>query len=953
MLRRPESSKLIREAFASPLGSTSRKKAQQTFRIMSKLSSSYDGAGGPGMMSNQMPYGQESQQEIGPTTISNENSKGMVIFNRIPKPRIIYGKAAPKPLTLDGGGGPGFTPPTSATSSLFSLPQFNNGGLTSLSPSYRLPSSPQVNASVTGGTSSLSTSPAVRPIPPWLYSTFATPFTSNPSKLSSDLSISSLAGVQAPPKGKLASLDPNYTLPTTLQENKPIGFALSGTPDSSLSMSPSNGTVRPIWDAIKGVFTFGNQAQTSIPPVPKTSSNAGTTTVLGGGVPTPTTGVPSFYSTLGGGTATTTSSSPSQPQPQTGGVTGGLSSLGNAGGNAVTQSGVNNGIQSVGEAGSFTDRLVNTESGGDYSAVGSLIQNGENAGYRALGKYQIMPNLHFSTIGLDPNNEEDVKRFLTTPSLQDTLYKKIIEDLATKYNGDEAKIAAAYFGGDKAAQAYGTPEGDKITDGHMSINQYVNSIIGGTSGTSSGSSVGTDSAPTGVVATAADYIKKNLGAGQFVLDTLKTEGGTLNERAAKNKASVWKDYDIEKLKLDEVTLKNEVRDLPKDQADYIRSRDTYLKETDQAIADYMVYMQENNDMSDPAVKQQMNSHLNYLYTLRGRQNKTYVGYLNDAVTAHQNKLKDTEDTLTQRLAEAETSLNSMNAITQDEYNMRAAALNDMYTTLKNAPAEAMQMTILAAQAHEAQYGSAVDTSKMLKENGFIQQGSDLKGIVWNKDGYVLPGPGNGTPSVRLLDKVNQLEATDPLILPSNIILSYLTGVGNYLSAPLSKDEYDGYGITDEKKRQLAAEAVAEIGLLTQSEDPQIAAAGRDYGETIKQQFINVFAPDISAKGKAPLIMEAIKKLDRGNKAPPTLDEFIKMVTDKTQDQKDSSIAESIYNTYMEFIKAGETPQTAIKAFLYPGNTTEERNGAAQFTPSEFSYKLAQIVADDIYSRSLI
>lgn len=113
------------------------------------------------------------------------------------------------------------------------------------------------------------------------------------------------------------------------------------------------------------------------------------------------------------------------------------------------------------------------ESSGKYDAVGTKITKGQNAGYSALGKYQIMPNLWFDAIGLNPNSEVDKNKFLESPELQDKLFNYIISSLAKKYEGNQDKIIGAYFGGAGGANAVGTPAGDKITDGKLSINQYV------------------------------------------------------------------------------------------------------------------------------------------------------------------------------------------------------------------------------------------------------------------------------------------------------------------------------------------------------------------------------------------------------------------------------------------------------------------------------------------------
>lgn len=64
--------------------------------------------------------------------------------------------------------------------------------------------------------------------------------------------------------------------------------------------------------------------------------------------------------------------------------------------------------------------------------------------------------------------------------------------------------------------------------------------------------------------------------------------------------------------------------------EYIRTNETGLKEIDKSIADYME--QPKGDTSDPAVKQQMRLHLNYLYTLRSRQVQYYQSILDTRCT---------------------------------------------------------------------------------------------------------------------------------------------------------------------------------------------------------------------------------------------------------------------------------------------------------------------------------
>lgn len=141
---------------------------------------------------------------------------------------------------------------------------------------------------------------------------------------------------------------------------------------------------------------------------------------------------------------------------------------------------------SSGYTGDLSAAIASVESGGRYDAVGPVIKKGSAAGYSALGKYQIMPNFWFDKIGLDPNNQADIQKFLGTPELQEKLHKIVLNTYMDKYGGDKGKAVAAYFGGHAGAMAYGTPQGDTINDGNLSINQYVNKVLGKMGGTTGG-----------------------------------------------------------------------------------------------------------------------------------------------------------------------------------------------------------------------------------------------------------------------------------------------------------------------------------------------------------------------------------------------------------------------------------------------------------------------------------
>lgn len=155
-------------------------------------------------------------------------------------------------------------------------------------------------------------------------------------------------------------------------------------------------------------------------------------------------------------------------------ITGLIKDLGNP---EVTQSflkaqGVNLGVGTAkisNQSGldAFKKSITNQESG-NYKAV--------NKDSGALGAYQIMP-FHLSKVGLT-DSPADRQKFLNSPQLQDKLFNIIITNLGNQYNGDAAKMAAAYYGGGGAVSKLGTPAGDVPQGKYPSINSYVNSVLG-------------------------------------------------------------------------------------------------------------------------------------------------------------------------------------------------------------------------------------------------------------------------------------------------------------------------------------------------------------------------------------------------------------------------------------------------------------------------------------------
>jgi murein DD-endopeptidase MepM/ murein hydrolase activator NlpD len=120
----------------------------------------------------------------------------------------------------------------------------------------------------------------------------------------------------------------------------------------------------------------------------------------------------------------------------------------------------------TGDISSLKDAFAAQESNNNYKAY--------NPDSGAMGKYQIMPST-LKGLGFNVTKEQ----YLNSPELQEQAYTALFDELNTRYNGDQQKIAADYYGGPAAAAIVGTPAGDKKQGGgkYPSINDYVKQVL--------------------------------------------------------------------------------------------------------------------------------------------------------------------------------------------------------------------------------------------------------------------------------------------------------------------------------------------------------------------------------------------------------------------------------------------------------------------------------------------
>ena len=914
MMKRPSTAKLIKEALSSPIGSTSRMKAKKVFSIMSKLNDKNDGAGGPGgNIFSQLGLNQNnssSRIEEAPKV-----PKGIVVFNRIPKARINYSL---KPIRKDGAGGPGLLD--------------GRGGYTGSSISDYLSSM--------GKDSSYSARAA----------------------LAAKNGITDYAGT-ADQNTKLlnslrsgASSDPASLTKTT--EPK-IYTDIYG----NRSFTPPAGLTVPKTDPKIYTDLYGNKSYTQpekyIPPETKTGWD------IAKEAPAKIWNV--AKDTWNKVYSNENSSKINELKP--------LSPVGSSSGVglAPTQTPNSSTVFTAPKPTSKTNPNIQTDLYGNKSFI---EQNNEK--------------ITMSADDLKNNSVTEKIPVKITPTKNGAgIHLEVLEGAQ---GGQCGRFVNNYLGksifGDSFEQKMSNANvtepvaGDVAifsggTYGHVAVIESINpdgtlNVVGSNSDGSSEkitrdivdaskvSGFYRPGAPANLSTPewlAANAVSENIGPEAFALENNKLLVG----QALKD--SVWDKYKIAETQSLLLDMQEEGATLPKTVTEFIKASDSAIKDIDKKISSYMKDVMENTDMSDPGNAANAKAQLGYLYTLRGRQNQTYVGYLNDAVEQHQAMLDGMTSKYKLDLENAQLDIANGTA----DYERTSEALEGMYTALKEAPEAALRMRLMEAQVIKAEYENAQAPFAKDEALSFPAQQKLIQsmGIIVDKDGYSVP---DADVSKFIMDNVNDPNST---ILPDMALNVYLESVKKTLSAQETENTGPGIVISKEYKEKVAKNAIEQLAAINKSvegndEYASLFNSTNDAMMDVANAYGYIYSKNIT-EDESQKLMDAVETLAPGGGwwrfgtgygTPPSEEEFVKTVQNKVGETLDDSIAKAIYAVFKAYVAddGGKvtSPEEAVKTFLYPLSSTTNRadTNLEKLTPSEFAVRLGSIIADGFISSVL-
>ncbi len=240
-----------------------------------------------------------------------------------------------------------------------------------------------------------------------------------------------------------------------------------------------------------------------------------------------------------------------------------------------------------------------------------------------------------------------------------------------------------------------------------------------------------------------DYLK-SLPGFENLPESAFSQSPLLSGRIQELDNTLRKNYQLDELLNQYTGLVNQGVGLQGRLTDYIRGRDEFLNETDGMLENFKDEMLTMN-LADPEIQKSASMYSNYLYEMRGRQNKRYIEFLDTSIDQYNGKLESVSNMYSTALEGYKSELATKAAMTQEEYQLMFGALTDMYQATADAPMKALELQTMQAQLYAAQVSAAADAAKMYGSDstadGYVETYKNLESVgaivdgKWNPNGF--------------------------------------------------------------------------------------------------------------------------------------------------------------------------------------------------------------------------
>ena len=150
------------------------------------------------------------------------------------------------------------------------------------------------------------------------------------------------------------------------------------------------------------------------------------------------------------------------------------------------------------------------------------------------------------------------------------------------------------------------------------------------------------------------------------------ESGIINETKQK--------YNLDSQYKSLVDLQNRGMNIEQNLTDYIKGKDEYLNTVDQLLNQTREKVSKM-DTSNPYIAQRMNSFVNYLTILEGRQQNRYIDFLKLGIDSHNNEITQAQNTFNMNAKLVNDELAITLPATEENFNNIKTALTEMYNSV--------------------------------------------------------------------------------------------------------------------------------------------------------------------------------------------------------------------------------------------------------------------------------
>lgn len=347
-------------------------------------------------------------------------------------------------------------------------------------------------------------------------------------------------------------------------------------------------------------------------------------------------------------------------------------------------------------------------------------------------------------------------------------------------------------------------------------------------------------------------------------------GASLTGQIVDIKNALKKEFDIEGMTNRLNSKLQQGSTLDDDLKDYIRGKDEYLNEIDGMLTKAKRTYLAKSGGPDAGV---MANYVDYLTTLKGRQNKRYIEFYNGAINQYNGELTTMQNMLQTQTAAYEEELSNRSALKQDDYNRIFGALTEMYNTAADAPRKQLELALLTQQLYSAAGGMGGDAANAISDKWINEFGNLAnQGVLIDKEtNTFLPSVTSLEPALETIISNNQTNLGGALRIIGEAI-------GNDLAT--GGDDVNTYMNKVKKYEKML------IDLKAASMDPYYQERyGADFSpavDSLAQTLAGISGESISSYvlGNSKKVKEAIRPLAMGGGlfgwgGVPTRDAYIK------------------------------------------------------------------------------